>query len=76
MLQNNGHKRTWLLHLIIIHITCIPNLLELCSLMDSLGHPHVNGDMVHNSTHGLSIFDHVNLPITKHEKSKSSSHVK
>ncbi len=44
--------------------------------MDSLGHPHVKGDMVHNSTHGLSIFDHVNLPITKHEKSKPSSHIK
>jgi hypothetical protein len=51
-------------------------LLVLCPLMDSLGHPHVKGDMVHNSTHGLSIFDHVNLPLTKHEKKKPSSHIK
>ncbi len=75
ILHNNGHKLTWLLHLIIIHITCIANLLVLCPLIDSLGHPHVKGDMVHNSTHGLSIFDHVNLPITKHEKEKPSSHI-
>jgi len=36
----------------IPHTTYIANLLELWSMMDPFGHPHVEGDMMHNSTHG------------------------
>ncbi len=43
--------------------------------MDPLGHPNVEGDMVHNFTYGLSILDHLNLPTTKPWKVKPSSHI-
>jgi hypothetical protein len=68
-------QTTWLLHLMIFHTTYITNLLNLWPMMDPLGHPHVESDMVHNSTHGLSIFDHPNLSKTKHQKVKPSPHV-
>jgi len=45
-------------------------MLELWPMMDPLGHPHVEGDMEHNSTHGLSILDHPDLPTTKPYKVK------
>jgi hypothetical protein len=64
------------MHLMILHITCIANFLKLWPTMDSLGHAHVKGDMMHNFTHGLSIFDHPNIPITKSQKVKPFSHVK
>jgi len=60
----------WLLYLVIIHTTYIANLLELWLMMDPFGHPHVEGDMVHNSTHYISILDHFNLPTTKAQKIK------
>jgi hypothetical protein len=41
--------------------------------MDPFGHPHVEGDMVHNSTHCLSVLDHFNLPTTKAQKIKKKS---
>ncbi len=50
ILEDNGQKPTWLLHFMILHTIYITNLLELWSMMDLLGHPHVDGHMVHNST--------------------------
>ncbi len=32
--------------------------------MGQLGHPHWEDDMVHNSTRGLSMFNHFVLPTT------------
>jgi hypothetical protein len=43
-------------------------------MMDLIGYRHGKGDMVHNFAHGLSIFDHPNLPITKPQK-VTPSHV-
>jgi hypothetical protein len=43
-------------------------------MMDPLGHPLVESDMVRNFAHGLSIFDHPNLSTTKHQKVKPSPH--
>jgi hypothetical protein len=67
-------QATWLLHLMILHTTYITNLLDLWPMMDPLGHPHVESDMVHNFVHGLSIFDHPNFPTTKHQKVKPYPH--
>jgi len=66
----------WLLHLVILHTTYIAKLLKLWPMMDPFGHPHVEGDMVHNSTHCLSILDHFNLPTTKAQKINPFSHGK
>jgi hypothetical protein len=44
-------------------------------MMDPLGHPHVEGEMVHNSTYGLFIFNRPNLPTTKPQKVKPFSYV-
>jgi hypothetical protein len=43
-------------------------------MMDPLGHPHVENDMVHNFAHDLSIFDHPNLSTTKRQKVKPFPH--
>jgi hypothetical protein len=67
-------QTTWLLHRMILHTTYITNLLNIWPMMDPLGHPHVESDMVHNSTCGLSIFDHPNLLTTKCQKVKPSPH--
>jgi hypothetical protein len=59
----------------ILHIICITNSLGSWLMMDPLGHPHVEGEMVHNSTYGLFILNHPNLPTTKPQKVKPSSYI-
>jgi len=44
--------------------------------MDQFGHPHWENDMVHNSTHSPSMFDHLDLPTTTILKVKPFAHVK
>jgi hypothetical protein len=71
---NNNHKPTRLLYLVILHTTYVTNLLELQSMMDPLGHPHVENDMVHNFAHVFFILDHLDLSTIKSQKVKPSSH--
>jgi hypothetical protein len=82
----NGGVKQYIYHLLkqwsqinkvmILHIACIITMLELWLMMDPLGHPHVEGDMVHNFAHGFCILDHPNLPTTRPQKIKPSSHIK
>jgi hypothetical protein len=36
--------------------------------MGQFGHPHWEGDTMHNYTHDPSMFDHLSLPTTTHQK--------